>query len=594
MQRLSDCVVVADCTMLVAESYVWHRPVPPVPLELPYQAAAEPTGQDSADQSSFDCHSSQKYSTQQSAKHIKRKRRPHTASKQALSPRRAEAQARHDAVLPVLQSAYVLFQNWLSEQRVPRLPDALHSPEAEPACSARSAPAVVEQAVPKARDSTALRSREKDCVAEEQPVLRLIDLLGSPGGEPACPLRSVPAAANQALPEAAENSALGSPEQHCGAESLSERTAAEPNSNGFAAQGSPEQPCDAEHGREHTAVDCGTLHEEGSLDLLALAELKAVLKPKFMFLPTSASIGQGRPCGGIKGPPLAGEVDVLVAGAAPTAARDAHRPGKARDADGSQQGACSPAAVLMEHAAVAGAASVRDSGQEAGGAGGSQVGARDPLRAITSTRGSDWTTKGGEGSLSSECNLFDVVVEHEGAEECEALAFQTRVVVPPRCRFLLSDVTRLRPLLPRALPLTLRVGWRLRSAGLHSRARTCSGKVGVLDALAGLSLVLSRRWRLQTYDVLCFAHAPGAAPLLDCHAEGFGLKRSSGSESLLRVPLKGEYGGAERCFFSCSKSWLTVARGISCVRRQSRRRFPLHRRCAVAFASLSTLTPTTT
>lgn len=495
MQRLSDCVVVADCTMLVAESYVWHRPMPPVPLELPYQAAAEPTGQDFADLSSFDCHSSQKYGTQQAAKHKKRKRRPQTASKQALSPRRAEAQARHDAVLPVLQSAYVLFQSWLSERRVPRLPDALHSPEAEPACSARSAPRAVEQAVPKPTDNTALRSREKDCVAEEQPVLRLIDVLGSPGVEPACLLRSAPAAANQTLPEAAENSAVGSPEQHCGADKVSERTAAEPEAKSFAAQGSPEQPCDAEHGREHTAVRCGTLREEGSLDLLALAELKAVLKPKFMFLPASASVAQGRPCGGIKGPPPAGEVDVLVAGAAPSAARDAHRPGKARDGDGSQQGACSPAAVLMEHTAVAGAVSVGDSGRGAGGAGGSQEGARDPLRAIASTRGSDWTAKGVGGSLSSECNLFDVVVEHKGAEECEALAFQTRVVVPPRCRFLLSDVTRLRPLLPRALPLVLRVGWRLRSGGLHSRARTCSGEVGLLDAMVGFS------WCCRVADV---------------------------------------------------------------------------------------------
>ena len=551
MQSLSDCVVVADCTMLVAESYIWHRPVPPVPLELPYQAVAEPAGQDSADQSSFDCHLSQKCGTQQAAKHKKRKRPPQSASKQALSPRRVEAQARHDAVLPVLQSAYVLFQSWLSERRVPRLPDALHSPEAERACSARSPPAVVEQPVPKPRDNTALCSRGKDCVAEGQPVLRLIDVLGSPGVEPACPPRSALAVANQALPEAAEKSALGSPEQHCGAEKASERTAAEPEAKSFAAQGSLEQPCDAEHGPEHAAVGCGTLLEEGSLDLLALAELKAVLKPKFMFLPASASIAQGRPCGGSKGPPPAGEADVLVAGAAPSAARDAHRPGKARD--GSQQGACSPAAVLMEHAAVAGAASVGDSGQGAGGAGGSQEGARVALRAIASTRGSDWTAKGGGSSLSSECNLFDVVVEHKGAEECEALAFQMRVVVPPRCRFLLSDVTRLRPLLPRALPLMLRAGRRSRSEGLHARARTCSGEVGLLDALVGLS------WCCRVADVcrFCcpvFCTCAGSCSSTRFSYRGLWPQEELWGECLLGVPLTGGYGAAERCVLASSES----------------------------------------
>jgi len=49
-----------------------------------------------------------------------------------------------------------------------------------------------------------------------------------------------------------------------------------------------------------------------------------------------------------------------------------------------------------------------------------------------------------------ECNLFDVLVEHAGAEEARALAFQTPVLVPPRCAFLLADVARLRPLLPGA------------------------------------------------------------------------------------------------------------------------------------------------
>jgi len=57
---------------------------------------------------------------------------------------------------------------------------------------------------------------------------------------------------------------------------------------------------------------------------------------------------------------------------------------------------------------------------------------------------------GGGQQRARECNLFDVLVEHAGAEEAHALAFQTPVLVPPRCAFLLADVARLRPLLPSA------------------------------------------------------------------------------------------------------------------------------------------------
>ena len=47
-------------------------------------------------------------------------------------------------------------------------------------------------------------------------------------------------------------------------------------------------------------------------------------------------------------------------------------------------------------------------------------------------------------------NLFDQVVGNDGDAEAEAVAHETPVLLPPRSRFLMSDVTRLRPLLPGA------------------------------------------------------------------------------------------------------------------------------------------------
>ena len=58
--------------------------------------------------------------------------------------------------------------------------------------------------------------------------------------------------------------------------------------------------------------------------------------------------------------------------------------------------------------------------------------------------------KPGAGGYVQGGNLFDVLIRNECSEERQALAFQTRVLVPPRACFLLSDVTRLRPLLPSA------------------------------------------------------------------------------------------------------------------------------------------------
>lgn len=47
-------------------------------------------------------------------------------------------------------------------------------------------------------------------------------------------------------------------------------------------------------------------------------------------------------------------------------------------------------------------------------------------------------------------NLFDRMIGNDGDTEAEAVAHETPVLLPPRSRFLMSDVTRLRPLLPGA------------------------------------------------------------------------------------------------------------------------------------------------
>ncbi|KAK9832584.1 hypothetical protein WJX81_001061 [Elliptochloris bilobata] len=57
-------------------------------------------------------------------------------------------------------------------------------------------------------------------------------------------------------------------------------------------------------------------------------------------------------------------------------------------------------------------------------------------------------SQAGANGSQQGCNLFDVLVENDSAEERQALAFQTAVLVPRHARFLLSDVTRMRPLLP--------------------------------------------------------------------------------------------------------------------------------------------------
>lgn len=47
-------------------------------------------------------------------------------------------------------------------------------------------------------------------------------------------------------------------------------------------------------------------------------------------------------------------------------------------------------------------------------------------------------------------NLFDQLISHDGDTEAEAVAHETPVLLPPRSRFLMSDITRLKPLLPGA------------------------------------------------------------------------------------------------------------------------------------------------
>lgn len=47
-------------------------------------------------------------------------------------------------------------------------------------------------------------------------------------------------------------------------------------------------------------------------------------------------------------------------------------------------------------------------------------------------------------------NLFDRLISNDGDVEAEAVAHEARVLLPPRSRFLMSDITRLTPLLPGA------------------------------------------------------------------------------------------------------------------------------------------------
>lgn len=45
-------------------------------------------------------------------------------------------------------------------------------------------------------------------------------------------------------------------------------------------------------------------------------------------------------------------------------------------------------------------------------------------------------------------NLFDRLISNDDGVEAEALAHETPVLLPPRSAFLMSDITRLKPLLP--------------------------------------------------------------------------------------------------------------------------------------------------
>lgn len=106
-----------------------------------------------------------------------------------------------------------------------------------------------------------------------------------------------------------------------------------------------------------------------------------------------------------------------------------------------------PAAACA--AACAGAIPDTAAGQERGQREGRAAEAPTGRRGAGGCRPAGRVGVGG-GQRAHECNLFDVLVEHAGAEEARALAFQTPVLVPPRCAFLLADVARLRPLLPGA------------------------------------------------------------------------------------------------------------------------------------------------
>lgn len=52
-------------------------------------------------------------------------------------------------------------------------------------------------------------------------------------------------------------------------------------------------------------------------------------------------------------------------------------------------------------------------------------------------------------------NLFDRLISNKSDADAEALAHETPVLLPPRSRFLMSDITRLKPLLPGAPAYTM-------------------------------------------------------------------------------------------------------------------------------------------
>ena len=354
MLRLSESVFVLDCPALVAASYTGHIPVRPAPVELPYQAATEAiqaagvAGQPDSDTDS------QVAATPQAPLRCKRKRRKGLAkNQQHVNAGEAAANRRHAAIQPVLQSAFGVFQDWLSKQEVQRLPDALRRGGALPP-------------VPAATGAAAPR--------------------------PAC---SVPTSQLVPTPQAAGSGDM--------------------------------------------------LARESDLDLLALAELKAVLKPKFVFLgprgqpelPDAGAASTAAHCN-------LGAGNSLLAARAPSAGSAASGVDHCSSCLGTVPPACKAGSV---GACTTSAAQHRCSclrsclppphapGMPAQAGAGPSAGYDEHADA---------------GGAAQGCNLFDVLIENACGEEHMALAFQTAVLVPPRARFLLSDVTRLRPLLPSA------------------------------------------------------------------------------------------------------------------------------------------------
>ena len=358
MLRLSDSVFVLDCPALVAGSYSSHVPVRAAPVKLPYQAteavqAANVAGQPDSDTDI------QAAATPQTPLRCKRKRCKGPAKDQAyINVGEAAANRRHAAIQPILQSAFAVFQDWLSKQDVQRLPDALRRGGALPP-------------VPAATGATV------------------------PG--PAC---SEPASPSVRTPQAA---------------------------------GSGDTPA-----------------RESDLDLLALAELKAVLKPKFVFLGP----------GGEAELPGCAPPD---AGAASAAARchvrpsssllAAHVPPAASTACGVDHCSCCLGTVLPACKALSPGACTEDAAQHRCSCLRSCLppshAPRMPTQAdALASAGPD--KRADAGGAAQGCNLFDMLIGNACGEERTALAFQTAVLVPPRARFLLSDVTRLRPLLSSA------------------------------------------------------------------------------------------------------------------------------------------------
>ena len=173
------------------------------------------------------------------------------------------------------------------------------------------------------------------------------------------------------------------------------------------------------------AGSAGTPARESDLDLLALAELRAVLKPKFRFLAPAGA------------PELPGQ-----ALAEARAASGAARRGVPRGSSPLALSACS-------------AASTASGARHCSDCLSSQVpphaAPRSPAQACAEASAcARADEQAGAAGSAQGCNLFDMLIRNASDEERKALAFQTHVLVPPRARFLLSDVTRLRPLLPSA------------------------------------------------------------------------------------------------------------------------------------------------